>query len=448
MSEPTLLRALVLERHWQRWQTFEAQFRRAATALAERDGEPALARTPVSQRQYERWYSGGLRTQPRPDACRVLEAMFGRPVAVLLGPAINGQTTAIAEHQQEPAPPGAGPEDPGRTLAMTARRAIQFSTSADATNVGTGSLDQLLAEAARLAAAYPYQPLIAILGDIADLQDQTMTLLEGRQRPKEARELYVVAGLTSGMLAKASHDLGDPRTAMTHARTAWLCARNAEHPPLQAWVRGIESIVAYWAARPGEALEYARAGQQVEGIIGTVTVWLPSLEARAWSVLGNAAEAGRAVERAIAMRDRTVDDDLDQLGGMCRFDVARQAYYAADAGAMLSDPLAPLAARTAATAMEAIRLYETGPGTASFGDLAGSRADLAIARIRAGELDGAAEALDPVLGLPPQMRIHGVITTVGAVHRALTPATSPVARDLQGAIEAYTRTPAAAITRG
>jgi hypothetical protein len=448
MSEPTLLRALVLERHWQRWPTFEAQFRRAAVTLAEREEEPGLARTPVSQRQYERWYSGRLRTQPRPDACRVLEAMFGRPVSALLGPASGGQYPAVVEHQQQPAPPGAGPEDPGRTLAMTARRAIQFSARADQTNVGTGSLDQLLAEAARLAAAYPRQPLITIVGDIADLQDQTMTLLEGRQRPREARELYVVAGLASGMLAKASHDMGDPRTAMTHARTAWLCARNAEHPPLQAWVRGIESIIAYWASRPGEALEYARAGQQVEGVTGTVTVWLPSLEARAWSVLGNAAEAERAVDLAITMRDRTIDDDLDRLGGICRFDVARQTYYAADAGAMLSDPLTPLAGRTASTATEAIRLYETGPGTASFGDLAGSRADLAIARIRGGELDGAAEALGPVLDLPPQMRIHGVLTTVVAVHRALTPAKSPVARDLQGEIEAYTRTPAAAITRG
>lgn len=84
--ETTLLRALVLQRHWQRWPTFETQFRRAAVALADSAGEPGLARTLVSQRQFERWYSGSLKTLPRPDACRVLEYMFGHPAAELLSP--------------------------------------------------------------------------------------------------------------------------------------------------------------------------------------------------------------------------------------------------------------------------------------------------------------------------------------------------------------------------
>ena len=34
-GRPTLLRALIIERHWQRFKTFEAQFRRAARELAE-----------------------------------------------------------------------------------------------------------------------------------------------------------------------------------------------------------------------------------------------------------------------------------------------------------------------------------------------------------------------------------------------------------------------------
>lgn len=34
-DRPTLLRALITERHWQRFGTFEAQFRRAAHELAE-----------------------------------------------------------------------------------------------------------------------------------------------------------------------------------------------------------------------------------------------------------------------------------------------------------------------------------------------------------------------------------------------------------------------------
>jgi hypothetical protein len=47
-------------------------------------------------------------------------------------------------------------------------------------------------------------------------------LLEGRQRPSKSRDLCVIGGLASGMPSKAPHDLRDPDTAMTHARTALL----------------------------------------------------------------------------------------------------------------------------------------------------------------------------------------------------------------------------------
>jgi transcriptional regulator with XRE-family HTH domain len=81
---PTLMRTLIAERHWQRFKTFEAQFRRAARELAGRERDPDLAKLTVSSRQWERWYSGNVKTEPHPDACRVLEHMFGYPVKQLL----------------------------------------------------------------------------------------------------------------------------------------------------------------------------------------------------------------------------------------------------------------------------------------------------------------------------------------------------------------------------
>ena len=39
-QELTLLRRLVIERHWQKFAAFEAQFGRAAAELAERQAEP------------------------------------------------------------------------------------------------------------------------------------------------------------------------------------------------------------------------------------------------------------------------------------------------------------------------------------------------------------------------------------------------------------------------
>jgi len=488
---PTLLRVLITGRHWQRFETFAAQFGRAARELAEQQGEPDIAQVTVSPRQFERWYSGKVKTVPHPDSCRVLEYMFGYPVNQLLMRASQvkslapskalGQAEPLAPviKIRDPEPPVTIPSaiwvpghegesqpwrftdgaeepalsDPERIIAMAARRALRFGAAADASNIGSESLDQLRSETGRLAVAYLQQPLSQILGDIVSLQDHAFNLLEGRQRPRETRDLYIVGGLTSGMLAKAAHDLRDPHMAMTHARTALLCARNAEQSALTAWIHGLQSLITYWADRPREALQYAQAGQEIPGLTGTVNVWLASLEARAWSALGNGLASRQAIERAGDLRERVVKDDLDDLGGMCYFSRPRQLYYAADASASLPESSAgqdEANARTAEYAGEAIAAYEQAPyDERSFGDEAGSRTDLAIARIRAGDLEGAREAIDPVLSLPTAQRIHGVVSSVINVHRAITAqsADAPLARATQEEIEEYCRTPAVALPR-
>jgi hypothetical protein len=436
-GEETLLRSLLRLRHLTTHEAFNAQLRRTARQLAEREGDPRLAAVTVSERQLKRWVNGGVATMPRADTCRVLEAMFGHPVRVLLGPA-----EPPAPDQPGIADTGRPGDEIGRTLSMAARRARQFSATADTTNVGPDSLGQLQDEAARLAQAYPVESLALLLPDLAALQDDTLTLLEGRQPPGYARDLYVLAALASGMLAKACHDLRDPRTAMTHARLAWQCASNAGHDALGAWVRGLESLIKYWDGQPREAREYALAGLDIPAA-GTVRVWLYALQGRAEAALGNPAGALAAVEQAASAREQVRGDDLDAIGGICRFDVERELYYAADAGVRIPPQLArsPLGARAAGYAQQAISAYGAAAAPA-FGDQAGAHSALAIARVRAGDVDGAAEAVAPVLALPPAMRINGVVSSAVAVHRELAPvASASTAADTQAAIEAFCHVP-------
>lgn len=478
-GEPTLLRTLITARHWQRYETFAVQFERAAGKLAEEDGEPDLAKVSVSVRQFERWYGGKVRTSPHPDSCRILERMFGYSVQQLLAPADRvPQETSLTLGQDEPRTaaaealqpgliwtPGSASfipgdsrqtadftlPDPERIIAMAARRAMRFSATAGSSNTNGESMDQLWAETSRLAIAYLQQPLPVITSDIVSLQDIVFSLLEGRQRPRDTRDLYVIGGLASGMLSKASHDLRDPNTAMIHARTALLCANNAEHPALASWVRGLQSLVTYWAQRPRESLEYAQLGQQIQGTTGSVIVWLASLEARALASLGNGSASRQAIARASELREQLVADDLDRLGGMCYFSRPRQLYYASDAGAALPEhDDSGLQSETESLAAEAVAAYEQAPeDEKSFGDEAGSRTDLAIARARAGNLEGARDAIQPVLDLPAAQRIHGVVTSVLNVHHAVTVLTpdAPLAQDIQEEIEDYCRTPAAALPR-
>ncbi len=73
---------------------------------------------------------------------------------------------------------------------------------------------------------------------------------------------------------------------------------------------------------------------------------------------------------------------------------------------------------------------------------------MAITRIATGELDGAADALAPVLDLPAERRINGVVHSARRVHQALRQSgRADDARELQEEIEMFTRTPMQTLNR-
>ncbi|MEU8138381.1 hypothetical protein [Streptodolium elevatio] len=471
-TAPTLLRVLVTRRHWQVYETFRHHYERAAQALAEREGDRRVRGLTVSKRQFERWYGGELKTRPYPDQCRVLEALFDHPVDELLGPAQPEHTASprtvptLSVHRSaaartvEPAP-RAGPlaatldtgtwGDPGtgereRQVEMAARRAFRFGSAAEGSTVVPETLAQLHDEVRRLADAYPRLPLPTLLGDLVEVQDTTFRILEhGRVRPSQAKELYLLAGMTSGMLAKASHDVGDPRSAMMQARTAYVCADNADHPAMRAWVRGMQSLINYWAGRPQEAARYAALGTAVgEDVRGTTSIWLACLEARAYALLGDAPNARAAAARAEDTRDALRPDDLDSYGGILTFPRARQLYYVAEAVVHLRDD--PRGAQAQADA--AVAAYRDAPPEEwAFGDEAGAQTNLALSRVAAGELEGAVEAVRPVLELPFDQRNFGVLVSVRRVHDALSDARflgTRAAADVREEIEEFTAGPTTA----
>ncbi|RKS68122.1 hypothetical protein BZB76_6366 [Actinomadura pelletieri DSM 43383] len=331
-----------------------------------------------------------------------------------------------------------------RQVLMAARRAMRFGTDAESCNVGPEGIDQLRDDVARVASAYPQRPLPELLGELAELQEVTFGLLEGRQRPRHTAELYLLAGVLSGMLAKASHDLGDPHSALTQARTAFICADNIGHDGLKAWTAGLRSMISYWASRPNDAVRYAEQGaESAAAASGTASVWLPAQEARAWGLLGNAERCRAAIQRAKEAREAAGRDELDELGGIMTFPTPRQLYYAADASIWL-----PGAEEHAAQQAEAaIDAYQRAADVdQSFSDEAGARTDLALARAAQSDVEGAADALEDVLDLPVDQRIEGIVASVRRVHRILREPRlqGPAAMSLQQEIEAYTRTPAAA----
>ena len=165
---------------------------------------------------------------------------------------------------------------------------------------------------------------------------------------------------------------------------------------------------------------------------------MASSAAHSLAALNRLEDAHAALARADDARDRVQPDELDNLGGLCRFSRARQLYYAADALAWGGEPEA---SHTERLALEALDAYAEAPGPdRAFGDESGAHSALAVARVLQGEVEGAAEVLAPVLELPPAQRIHGIVTSVEHVRTALRAIKDP-GRDvieLQGAIEGFT----------
>jgi hypothetical protein len=490
-SETTLAR-LIRQRHLSREEAV-AEFAQVAKDLG--------CSATLSITQLDRLRSGVVVSQPRPATVRVLERQFGVSICELLAPASTfirptsskhepvdivdhrPRHTADDERLVEPLAhlarmPRLGDielsadNDRGFTadeirtspvlpagdldsqyvdwqVSMAARRAVRFSASVEGSDLGAETLDWLTSEAQRIATEYQVAPIHTVVGDLANLQDVSFRLLEGRQRPKEARELYVLAGIISGMMANASHDLGNNHAAITQARTAYVCADNADHDGLRAWVRGVQSMISYWAGWTHDAIKLAELGAEPAAKSGgTVSTWIPSLQARAWGVLGNAHQVENAIHTATEAREHLEPSSFDAMGGKLTFPLARQLYYAADANSWLEGK----DRTTSDFAESAISAYRAMPDAEqSYVDQTVAQTDLALARAQRGELDGVHDAVAPVLDLTPSERVGGVIVNAARVGAALRDDRyrgANLANELTEELEGFTQmTAAAALNR-
>lgn len=327
---------------------------------------------------------------------------------------------------------------------MAADRARRFMTSLQ--TLSDESLQLVYEDVQDLTRAYPARPLPEILGHLVSGQETVFGLLERPQRPTHARQLYFLSAVLGGLLAKASHDLADPHAALAQSRTAWLCAEQADHDGLRAWICGLQSLISYWARRPHDSIRYAQRGAlYADRAHSSTTVWLPVSEACSWATLGNIERTREGIRLAEQAWDRVRIDELDEIGGIARFTLPRQLHFAA--GALINFPDQLSAAED--YAYRAVEAYSDSTDPAwSFPSAAGSRTVLAIARIRCRDLDGAADALRPVLDLPVEQRINGIVQSVNQVYCALDHGpTNGIARELQEQIELYTRKPVRMLAR-
>ena len=299
------------------------------------------------------------------------------------------------------AAPGRGASAIRREVLMAAHEGSAHAEGVEQRGIGEATLEQFRADVTQLAVQYLTGETFGLFTEMRRVRNRITEALGRRQWPRDAAELYLLAGCLSALMAAAAVNLGYPQAAGELTRAGWAYATGIDHRPLMARLRLCAAYAAYWSGHPQQCADLARSGL---GFLadGQGAAQLHLLGGLAAARRGDAARARQAIAAARDARDREHDDELLEIGGEFGFSRATQSYYAgfvlAEAGAV----------EAAAGELElATSLYAAGPGP---GEQHSRRCrmlahtDLAIARLRAGALDAAIAALEPVLALPPGER--------------------------------------------
>ncbi|MEV7084176.1 helix-turn-helix transcriptional regulator [Streptomyces sp. NPDC093516] len=333
-------------------------------------------------------------------------------------------------------------EDAARREAAARHRvrAAALAMSRDLSALADLDIDDLQEGVSATAIDYLASPPAPMMHRAHTLRAETFERLRsGHHRPQDRSDLYVAAGRLSGVLSYAALDMGNAEEALEHAAAAGRCAECAGDAELAAWVAGTKSLIARFQGDYDRALKYVRDGYQWVGHgHGTGEARLRCGEAQCLANLGDSRAANANLDAAESARERIRRPD--SLGGMFGFSRAKQSYYAGSSLIWLEGgPDAQRAAREATTAIE---LWQSGPAAErSLDDERLAHIYLATARVQLDDVEGAAEALAPVLSLPVEDQISWILKRmerVAGMLRSSRYAANQTASETAEAINALT----------
>jgi tetratricopeptide (TPR) repeat protein len=398
----------------------------------------------------------GTGAAPQPKAAARLAPLSPAPGQLTASTEAAGSVAASAElahpqpagrgsrssqrHGSAAGLPASGELDRLSEKALILAAAHESSTHAEwaeGSNVGEATLEQLDADVRRIATGYVHVPPLPMFAEMLRVRNRIYWLLAGRQKPAATAHLHLLAGVLCGLLANASTDLGYWDAAAEQARAAWAYGDIIGHSGLRAWTRGMQALIEYWSGRPQHAVRLAQSARRYADS-GTARVRLHSIEARAWSLLGDAREASRCMGAAAEARESQAGGDFlhDEVGGVFGFADTKNYCYVGAAFIHLGQADAALNA-----ARRAVELYAAGAvAERSYGAESLARVDMAVAYLLKQRLDGAAESLAPVLAIPVGLRIAQLGDRLADVRGRLAGAEfsgAREARDLRDRIDTF-----------
>jgi tetratricopeptide (TPR) repeat protein len=413
-----------------------AEMGRQLQQAARNTGDHTVPSTAILASYVRRWEAGkiGLTERYRLHYCTALgipPAQFGpRQPQRLLSPA-KDSASLVSGAGMIPAdwPSGAASDAvsssarmaqaPAGVCADTGQLADEISelvTWVETTNVGSGTIGYLDDAASRLANECLTSPPARSYERAAALARRVFGLLQGgRQRMRQTRDLYVIAGKLCAVLSWLSSDLGHLAAAGAHCRNGWILADEADHDGLRALLLCAQSKKAFWEKRYDDAARCAHRGYEYKPS-GTARILLACQEADALQALGRIDDAREALKLADQVRESMTH--ADELGGIFACGHARQANYS------IATSLRAESAREALHHAERAETAWNAGEQRAYGTWAQVQVGAAIAHVIDRDVEFAASVLQPVLTQPAEQRLATVTTRLANEVASLL--TSPV----------------------
>ena len=275
------------------------------------------------------------------------------------------------------------------------------------TSIGEDAIQQIEQAAISLAEFHTQAPARRLLNQVMPLHQRVRSLLGGRLRLSQQRELYRIESLLLSHACLLLGDLNENDLAERYGMAGLAFAREAGSDQAVAMTALAKTF--RWQKRLTESVDMARSGFACSPD-APIRVQLASQEANAAALLGDEVRAREALARAErAAESVTPDSGLSAWS----FPVTRQAVFAQSVATQMGDADAMLRAASVADAAWAAGAPKVPANWAQI------RVGAGIAHLLNGSLDGAAAEVEPVLALPASMRVATVTAYTERLRRRL-----------------------------
>ena len=260
--------------------------------------------------------------------------------------------------------------------------ALDLVRLAEASDVGSGTVERLELAVDELAIAYPATPSADLYGRVRGYLGYVGRLLDARVTLAEHRRLLVVGGWLSLLAATTLIDLHRDPAAAAHLRTAAQLARETGHAEIAAWCLETQAWQVLTAGDYLRAVDISQAAQGIAPKSGSAFIQATAQEGRAWARLGAAPETRATLGRVEALVSPLPMPERPEHHH--RYDPPKAQVYVATTLSWLGDKAAEGLARQVLAAIEAPEVRPR-PRRAAL-----ARLDLALALTAANKHDEAA----------------------------------------------------------